>query len=52
MRDISAFYPDKRPTQRISIIPDVDVIPTIEGIRTCRDELLEEAIRRIRSVVR
>jgi Peptidase family S41 len=49
---IGVFYPDKRPTQRISIIPDVEVIPTIEGIRTGRDEVLEEAIRRIRSVVR
>jgi hypothetical protein len=32
--------------------PDVEVIPTIEGIRTGRDEVLEEAIRRIHSVVR
>ena len=49
---IGVFYPDKRPTQRISIIPDIEVIPTIEGIRTGRDEVLEEAIRRICSVVR
>jgi len=45
---IGVFYPDKRPTQRIGIVPDVEVLPTIEGIRAGRDEVLEEAIRRIR----
>ena len=41
------FYPDKRPTQRVGIIPDVEVKPTIAGIRAGRDEVLEEAIRQI-----
>jgi C-terminal processing protease CtpA/Prc len=41
------FYPDKRPTQRIGIVPDVEVRPTIAGIRAGRDEVLEEALRRI-----
>jgi C-terminal processing protease CtpA/Prc len=41
------FYPDNRPTQRVGIIPDIMVEPTIEGIRAGRDELLEEAIRQI-----
>jgi C-terminal processing protease CtpA/Prc len=44
---LGVFYPDKRPTQRIGIVPDVLVRPTIAGIRAGRDEVLEEAIRRI-----
>ena len=44
---IGVFYPDKRPTQRVGIIPDVEVRPTIAGIRAGRDEVLEEAVRRI-----
>jgi C-terminal processing protease CtpA/Prc len=44
---IGVFYPDKKPTQRVGIIPDVEVRPTIAGIRDGRDEVLEEALRRI-----
>jgi C-terminal processing protease CtpA/Prc len=44
---IGVFYPDKRPTQRIGIVPDVEVKPTIAGIRDGRDEVLEAAIRQI-----
>jgi C-terminal processing protease CtpA/Prc len=44
---IGVFYPDKRPTQRVGIVPDVAVKPTIAGIRAGRDEVLEEAVRRI-----
>jgi C-terminal processing protease CtpA/Prc len=44
---IGVFYPDKRPTQRVGIIPDLVVKPTIAGIRTGRDEVLEAAIRRL-----
>ena len=44
---IGVFYPDKRPTQRVGIIPDVEVKPTIAGIRAGRDEVLDEAIRLI-----
>ncbi len=44
---IGVFYPDKRPTQRIGIIPDIEVTPTINGIRSGRDEVLERAIREI-----
>jgi len=44
---IGVFYPDKRPTQRVGIIPDVEVKPTIAGIREGRDEVLEEALRQI-----
>jgi C-terminal processing protease CtpA/Prc len=42
---IGVFYPDKRPTQRIGIVPDREVKPTIAGIRDGRDEPLEAAIR-------
>ncbi len=44
---IGVFYPDKRPTQRIGIVPDVEIQPTIAGVRAGRDELVEEAVRRI-----
>jgi hypothetical protein len=36
--------PDKRPTQRIGIIPDIEVLPTVAGIRDGRDEVLEAAL--------
>ena len=41
---IGIYYPDGRETQRIGIVPDVEVKPTIQGIREGRDELLEKAI--------
>lgn len=44
---IGVFYPDKRPTQRIGIVPDIVVSPTEEGIRAGRDEVLEAAVRLI-----
>jgi len=44
---IGVFYPDKKPTQRVGIVPDVEVKPTIAGIRAGRDEVLEEALRQI-----
>src|SRR5215469_750164 len=44
---IGVFYPDKGPTQRIGIVPNVQVKPTLEGIRSGRDEVLEEAVRQI-----
>jgi len=44
---ISVFYPDKKPTQRVGMIPNREVKPTIAGIRAGRDEVLEAAIRDI-----
>jgi len=44
---IGVFYPDKKPTQRIGILPDFEVRPTIAGIRAGRDEVLEEALRQL-----
>jgi C-terminal processing protease CtpA/Prc len=44
---IGVFYPDKKPTQRIGILPDIEARPTIEGIRNGRDEVVEAALRHI-----
>jgi C-terminal processing protease CtpA/Prc len=44
---IGVFYPDGRPTQGIGIVPDLEVRPTIAGIRAGRDEVLEAAVRRV-----
>jgi hypothetical protein len=44
---IGIFYPDKSPTQRIGMIPDLEVKPTIAGIRDGRDEVLEAAVRQV-----
>jgi hypothetical protein len=41
---IGIYYPDGRETQRIGIVPDVEVKPTIKGIQDGRDELLQKAI--------
>jgi C-terminal processing protease CtpA/Prc len=41
---IGIFYPDGQETQRIGIVPDVVVHPTVAGIRDGRDEVLEKAI--------
>jgi hypothetical protein len=35
------------PTQRVGIVPDIDVKPTVAGIRAGRDEVLEAGIREI-----
>ena len=40
---IGVYYPDGTETQRIGIIPDVELHPTIRGIRAGKDELLEKA---------
>jgi C-terminal processing protease CtpA/Prc len=42
---IGVYYPDGTETQRIGIVPDVEVKPTIKGIKEGRDELLEKAIK-------
>lgn len=38
------FYPNKKETQRIGIVPDIEVKPTIVGIQQGRDEILDRAI--------
>jgi C-terminal processing protease CtpA/Prc len=44
---VGIYYPDGTQTQRIGIMPDILIEPTIEGIRQGRDELLEKAIELI-----
>ncbi|MDD3860055.1 MAG: S41 family peptidase [Bacteroidales bacterium] len=44
---IGVYYPDGRETQRIGIVPDIEIKPTIQGIKEGRDELLEKAINLI-----
>ncbi|MBF4472453.1 S41 family peptidase [Flavobacterium sp. HJJ] len=39
------FYPNKKETQRIGIVPNIEVKQTIKGIQEGRDEILDEAIR-------
>jgi C-terminal processing protease CtpA/Prc len=41
---IGVFYPDGTPTQRVGIVPDLVVRPTVEGIRAGRDEVLEAGV--------
>jgi len=41
---IGVFYPNGTPTQRVGIIPDVKIEPTINGIKNGKDELLEKGI--------
>ena len=41
---LGVFYPDGTETQRIGIVPDIEVRPTIESIRESRDEPLETAL--------
>ncbi len=46
---LGAYYPDGRETQRIGIIPDILVKPTVEGIREGKDEVLERALKYIKN---
>ncbi|MEL6650279.1 MAG: S41 family peptidase [Bacteroidota bacterium] len=41
---LGVYYPDHRETQRIGIVPDQEVKPTIEGMQAGQDEVLEFAI--------
>ena len=46
---IGIYYPDGTQTQRVGIVPDVWIEPTIECIRQGRDEVLEKAVEIIRN---
>jgi C-terminal processing protease CtpA/Prc len=46
---LGVYYPNGRGTQRVGIVPDIWVTPTIAGLRAGRDELIEEAMRFIRA---
>jgi C-terminal processing protease CtpA/Prc len=45
---LGAYYPDGKETQRIGIIPDIIIKPTVKGIQKNRDEVLERALEYIK----
>ncbi|GGH20346.1 hypothetical protein GCM10008013_17650 [Paenibacillus segetis] len=45
---IGVFDPEKKPTQRIGVQPDIHLDPTIEGIMEGRDEYVERAVELIK----
>ncbi|MGM0582862.1 MAG: S41 family peptidase, partial [Bacteroidota bacterium] len=44
---IGVYYPDGEETQRIGIVPDIEVKPTIKGIKNGKDESIEKAVELI-----
>jgi C-terminal processing protease CtpA/Prc len=46
---IGAYYPDGRETQRIGIIPDIYIQPTVKGLKEGKDEVLERALEYIKT---
>jgi C-terminal processing protease CtpA/Prc len=41
---IGIYFSNGKPAQKVGILPDIEVHPTIKGIREGRDEVLEKAI--------
>ena len=48
----SVSYPDGRQLQRLGLVPEIDVRPTLEGLRSGRDEVLEAALNYIEEALR
>ena len=46
---LGVFYPDETETQRKGIKIDIEVKPTINGLKENKDEVLERAIEYINS---
>jgi len=46
---LGAYYPDGRETQRIGIIPDMIIKPTVKGVLAGKDEVLERALKYIKT---
>lgn len=44
MTGLGVYYPDGRETQRVGIVPDIVVKPTIKGVVGGKDEVLDRAI--------
>ncbi len=44
---LGVYYPDRRPTQRVGIVPDIVARPTLAGIRSGEDEVLEVAVKAV-----
>ncbi|RYY07934.1 MAG: peptidase S41, partial [Cytophagaceae bacterium] len=49
MSGIGIYYPNGRETQRVGLVIDVPVRPTVAGLRAGRDELLDRAIELIKA---
>ena len=47
MTGIGAYYPDGRETQRVGLVIDVAVRPTVAGLRAGHDELRDRAVELI-----
>ena len=45
---IGVFYPDGTETQRVGIVPDIEIRPTVAGLQRGQDEVLERAVRFVR----
>jgi hypothetical protein len=50
MTGVGVSHPDGSQLQRIGVLPDIAVQPSIAGIRAGRDELLERAVRYLEEV--
>lgn len=46
---LGVYYPDGKETQRVGLVPDIEVRPTLKGFRAGRDEVLERAIEYLKS---
>ncbi|WP_415328627.1 S41 family peptidase [Chryseobacterium sp. MMS23-Vi53] len=46
---LGAYYPNGKETQRIGIIPDIIIKPTVKGIQEGKDEVLERALEYIKN---
>ena len=46
---LGVFYPDGSQTQKVGIIPNIKVVPTIQGIKNGRDEVLERALEYLKT---
>ena len=44
---IGVYYPNRSETQRVGIVPDIVVKPTLAGIKAGKDEVLEKALELI-----
>lgn len=44
---IGVYYPDGKETQRIGIVPDIEVKPTVKGFQAGKDEVLDKALELI-----
>lgn len=44
---IGVYYPDGQETQRVGIVPDIVVVPTIKGLKNGKDELMDKAVELI-----